>query len=67
MKETTDSFKSYIRLSGVIIGAAALAWVKAPSIGCHVVTNNIGGIDNSEGDSMLPTVLWGFGGYLHLR
>jgi hypothetical protein len=67
MKKTIHSFKSSVRLSGVIIGAAALASVNASFIGCHVPTANIGSIDNSEGDSMLPTVLWGFGGCLHLR
>jgi hypothetical protein len=37
--------------------AAGIQTVWAPSIGCHVITNSVGGIDNAEGDAMRPTDL----------
>ena len=58
MKKIIHSIKSSFRRAGLIIGAAVLAAgiqsATAQSIGCHVVTNSVGGIDNAEGDSMLP-------------
>jgi hypothetical protein len=55
--------KSLLCRTCAVIGAATLASVaqnaSAQSIGCNVVTNGLGGIDNAEGDSMLPTDLAG--------
>jgi len=58
MKKTTNSITSFCRRAGVIIGAAMLAAgiqsATAQSIGCKIVTGSLGGIDNTEADSMLP-------------
>jgi hypothetical protein len=58
-----DSAKSSFRRVGVIVGTAVLTAgiqsERAPSIGCHVVTNKVGGRDNAEGDAMRPTDLAG--------
>lgn len=62
-KKMIDSVKSSFRRAGVIVGIAVLAAstqsVTAQSIGRHVVTNRVGGIDNAEGDAMRPTDLAG--------
>jgi hypothetical protein len=58
-----DSVKSSFRRAGVIVGIAVLAAgiqsLTAQSIGRHVVTNRVGGIDKAEGEAMRPTDLGG--------
>ena len=67
MKKTTNSITSFCRRAGVIIGAAMLAAgiqsATAQSIGCKIVTGSLGGIDNTEADSMLPADLAGVPAY----
>ena len=63
MKKTINSVKSTIRWAAVMVGAAMLAAglqsVTAQSIGCKFVSGSLGGIDNTEADSMLSTDLAG--------
>jgi hypothetical protein len=63
--------KAFFRRACVIVGAVVLAAgiqsVTAQSIGCHVVTNSVGGIDNVEGDALLPTDLAAAPPYAQMR
>jgi hypothetical protein len=67
MRRIVSSVKSSFRRAGVFIGAAVLAAglqsVSAQSVGCKIVSGSVGGIDNTEADSMLPTDLAGVPAY----
>ena len=67
MKKVIPSIKSFFRRAGIIAGAAILGFgiesATAQSIGCKIVTGGIGGIDNSQADSMLPTDFAGVPAY----
>ncbi len=65
MKKTTHSIQSLFCRIGAVMSALALISVahiaSAQSVGCNIVrsTNSVGGIDNAEADSLLPTDLAG--------
>ena len=54
--------KKLLLLTSAVATAALIAGVQsvtAQSIGCNFVANSVGGIDNAEADSLLPTDLAG--------
>jgi PKD repeat protein len=62
MKTANLLINSLYRLGVVVITIAMFFGAHqtfAQSIGLHVVTNSVGGIDNAEGDSLLPDELAG--------